>query len=97
LLQRLLGNYYNKTPNTLYKKGDFHKADVASLEGKRLTVLNEQNSDYKLDIGKINSLTGSGTESGKKMYENYRQIKLTAKHFLIINKLPRADCYEDVF
>jgi phage/plasmid-associated DNA primase len=41
LLQKLLGNYYNKTLNTLYQVGNHHKADVASLEGKRLTVLNE--------------------------------------------------------
>jgi putative DNA primase/helicase len=40
LLQRLLGNYYNKTPNTLYQVGNHHKADVASFERKRLTVLN---------------------------------------------------------
>jgi P4 family phage/plasmid primase-like protien len=97
LLQRLLGNYYNKTPNTLYQVGNHHKADVASLERKKLTVLNEQNSDYKLDIRKINSLTGSRTESRKKMYENFRPIKLQAKHFLIMNKLPKVDTYKSAF
>jgi phage/plasmid-associated DNA primase len=50
-----------------------------------------------LDIGKINSLTGSGTESRKKMYENFRPSKLQAKHFLIMNKLPKADTYESAF
>jgi phage/plasmid-associated DNA primase len=74
LLQKLLGNYYNKTPNTLYKKDDFYKADVTSLERKKLIVLNKQNSEYKLDIRKINSLTESKIECRKKMYENFRQL-----------------------
>lgn len=100
LLEEAIGEDYCATANnsmlTRQSEGatDTYKANLTS---KRAAIFPEVNSDQKLQCNAIKSLTGSGKQSGRAVYEKKDKIVLHTTSIIHCNEIPQIQGVDDAF
>lgn len=100
LLEETIGEDYCATANnsmlTRQSEGatDTYKANLTS---KRAAIFPEVNSDQKLQCNAIKSLTGSGKQSGRAVYEKKDKIVLHTTSIIHCNEIPQIQGVDDAF
>lgn len=75
--------------------GSQHSSDLYSMRGKRLGVVHEAESRFRLNAPRIKQLTGGDTIKVKGLYENPIEMKPQFKIFVLCNKRPNLDAHDD--
>jgi putative DNA primase/helicase len=74
--------------------GAQHNCDLASMHGKRLAVVHEAESRFKLNAPRIKQLTGGDTIKVKALYKNPIEMVPNFKIVILCNKRPDLDAYD---
>ena len=79
---------FDKTTNNV-------SADLARMVSVRMAVIQEAESDQPLNAPRVKELTGGDTISAASKYNNPFDLRPTFKMFVLCNKRPRMDAYDD--
>ena len=74
--------------------GGQHTCDLASMHGKRLAVVHEAESKFRLNAPRIKQLTGGDTIKVKALYRDPIEMLPKFKIVILCNKRPNLDSYD---
>jgi len=88
----LMGEYGCKAPESLFtaRNQKEHPVETATLQGRRLAVGCETESNARLRIAKLKELTGDRYLEGRFMYQNNFTFERTSKLVLLTNHKPHV-------
>lgn len=89
----LLGDYSGKAAEGLLiqKAHSDHPTELASLHGKRLIISSESESNARLKIQLVKSLTGDAIITARYMRQDFFEFQRTHKTILVTNNRPRVN------
>ena len=95
-ITNVLGPYFGTLMSeTIFEgMGAQHNCDLASMHGKRLAVVHEAESRFKLNASRIKQLTGGDTIKVKALYKNPLEMVPNFKIVILCNKRPDLDAYD---
>jgi len=93
LLSTLLGDYSTNAGKETFlasrhNEGRGPEPELIAMSGKRFAHVDEADEGRLLDEGRIKSLTGGATYSGRDLYKSTETFDNTAKVWFDLNKLP---------
>jgi putative DNA primase/helicase len=93
LLSALLGDYATNAGKETFlasrhNEGRGPEPELIAMSGKRFAFVDEADEGRLLDEGRIKSLTGGATYSGRDLYKSTETFDNTAKVWFDLNKLP---------
>jgi P4 family phage/plasmid primase-like protien len=88
-VSRALGNFAYIANNTIFSK-TLASADpnIASMDLKRLVLIQEPPADAKLDNSLIKTLTGGSQINARMLYSNNNKVRMNAAIILEMNEIP---------
>lgn len=95
-LAYVFGDYAWVAPSSTFDHGSRNSIpnDLASLEGKRFVIGMSEASPHggtRLNEARIKQITGGDTVTARRLYQEFTQLRLTAKLMLAFNHMPRID------
>jgi P4 family phage/plasmid primase-like protien len=92
LTERMFGEYAIKAPTSLLtgKRGNSSSAtpELALLDGKRITFVQEPDGNDKLNVGMMKELTGNDRIYVRGLYQGGKNVSISTKIVLVANKIP---------
>lgn len=90
------GEYWNEAPVTLITKvrsgSSSASPEIMDLKGRRITTINEPETNEKLNMGLIKNLTGGDTISARQLRTEQEKFKLQTSIILCCNQIPYIHC-----
>jgi putative DNA primase/helicase len=91
IIQHIMASYAGSAPESLLMVGrEEHPTELADLQGRRLVIASETESNARLKIQLIKRLTGDPTIKARRMRQDFYEFGRTHKTLMMTNNKPRV-------